>query len=536
MIRSTLLLLVVLATTSSGGGVEVNFSPTEEWQVVEAHHVLPKGLHVKVDLQTGVKLAKLVAAGNSPPEEEMSAVAVATDGSVSLVNDREDDESSSSSSWWKKQQQQQQSRPDFGERDDLATMHGVLSALPPPELARMGSEGEALLASGPDGMSTEEWERVLRILWEKRQGELQDAMAAVVEPVDRMTERIATIDEILADWNARREESVNRMVSALESLEEYVADVDNARDFHTLGGWSRLSDALQKWRLPPASDETAAAAAWAIGTAIQNEPTFQEWLMHEAADGIVLLNELVTILRHPYDDALVAPSDQLRRKALYATAAGIRGNRKMQALFARGGGGEALQQVLNSPEGAASPALRGKAAALISDLLEERAAAAAGEEAEVDGDDGLMEALTAQALCSPLANSVQHIARCDGSADPQTMACRPSASAALEKTLKTMQLLLLDHDGRQRPCKGVDAAQWTALQQVEALLFQRLSQMPNGGPSALTGLRQPSLTVTGMETEDASEARLGAGLAAGDADYILHLLELIQAVVGLSGM
>ena len=36
------------------------FVPTEEWQVVKPGQAVPKGLHIKYDLQTGVYMAKLL--------------------------------------------------------------------------------------------------------------------------------------------------------------------------------------------------------------------------------------------------------------------------------------------------------------------------------------------------------------------------------------------------------------------------------------------------------------------------------------------
>merc|ERR1712240_389257 len=36
------------------------FVPTHEWQVVKEGQVLPAGLHIKMDMTTGVKMAKLM--------------------------------------------------------------------------------------------------------------------------------------------------------------------------------------------------------------------------------------------------------------------------------------------------------------------------------------------------------------------------------------------------------------------------------------------------------------------------------------------
>mmetsp|Transcript_7387 Transcript_7387/g.8484 ORF Transcript_7387/g.8484 Transcript_7387/m.8484 type:complete len:94 (-) Transcript_7387:843-1124(-) len=45
-------------TTSTRVG-QANFTPSKEWKVVEDWHILPAGLEIKMDLQTGEKLARL---------------------------------------------------------------------------------------------------------------------------------------------------------------------------------------------------------------------------------------------------------------------------------------------------------------------------------------------------------------------------------------------------------------------------------------------------------------------------------------------
>ena len=50
---------VTAAAGGASGGGQVEFEPTDEWQVVEEHHILPGGLHVRLDMSTGQKWAKI---------------------------------------------------------------------------------------------------------------------------------------------------------------------------------------------------------------------------------------------------------------------------------------------------------------------------------------------------------------------------------------------------------------------------------------------------------------------------------------------
>ena len=63
--------------------------------------------------------------------------------------------------------------------------------------------------------------------------------------------------------------------AALRELEGLLCDIDNARDFHTIGGWPVLASLLAPSE--GRDSETQALAAWAIGSAVKNSYDYQLW-------------------------------------------------------------------------------------------------------------------------------------------------------------------------------------------------------------------------------------------------------------------
>ena len=61
----------------------------------------------------------------------------------------------------------------------------------------------------------------------------------------------------------------------MRELEGLLCDIDNARDFHTIGGWPVLASLLAPSE--GRDSETQALAAWAIGSAVKNSYDYQLW-------------------------------------------------------------------------------------------------------------------------------------------------------------------------------------------------------------------------------------------------------------------
>lgn len=103
--------------------------------------------------------------------------------------------------------------------------------------------------------------------WNIRQQELKEAMQSLLKPAEYM----ANITEYLQKPSV----SVETKAQLLVDLESLLSDIDNARDFHTLGAWPILVSFLYpNYPLPLIS-----RAAWAIGSAIKHDNDYQKWVL-----------------------------------------------------------------------------------------------------------------------------------------------------------------------------------------------------------------------------------------------------------------
>lgn len=114
----------------------------------------------------------------------------------------------------------------------------------------------------------------LQEIWTVRQLELKEAYEAIPKVQELLGERIAILEDSSASESA--------LVAVLTDLEDLLSDIDMARDFHTLGGFSTLVSMLHVSQ-PEAVREMA---AWTIGTAVKNEPTHQRWVLEVGVGGV----------------------------------------------------------------------------------------------------------------------------------------------------------------------------------------------------------------------------------------------------------
>jgi nucleotide exchange factor SIL1 len=281
---------------------------TDEWQLLGENDTIPAGLHVRMDLTTGERWAKLVVdddgAGNGKDmdgdaggggrrkekasQPRRSTAIVDAGGAVSVVasNDDDDDDGDDATA----------ATPP---RKDYEMMHRVMSKLPPEELDRFGGLPDAsTLLLGTTTTSeqrakiTDEQRKIfegrMEELWNARQEELRKAQEGLADLPGMLGERIRTMRmylddvvggsrEILEYRMGRRRRGDNRrdpdedenvgggedeekiddedknnvvrdVVDALRDLEYLLSDVDIARDFHTLGGWPGLVALLEPTR------------------------------------------------------------------------------------------------------------------------------------------------------------------------------------------------------------------------------------------------------------------------------------------------
>lgn len=196
----------------------------------------------------------------------------------------------------------------------------------------------------------------------------------------------------------------------LHQLESLLDDVDNARDFHTIGAWPTLLAFLQ----PHMHIDLRTAAAWAVGTAVKNTYDYQLWTLEtvpgvsgtggdsvggdassDAAQAKSAVNLLVDMLvadataannavpdTAPASSASVSvsnPVHDLQKRALYALSSATRGNLDVQDHTMRVSDGHMQSVYLDNLLSLAgkytsTPAeLQRKVWATVSDLIEERA-------------------------------------------------------------------------------------------------------------------------------------------------------------------
>ncbi len=147
-------------------------------------------------------------------------------------------------------------------------MRRALQRLPPSELERIGIDFTSPILEGTPRAEA------LHEAWIQRQREFKAAVETLVKPAEHM----AKLSQILTRSNATHFE----VSSALGELESLLADVDNARDFYTIGGWPILVSLLH----PSRTIEHRSLAAWAVGTAIKNSYDYQLWVLEEVSMSI----------------------------------------------------------------------------------------------------------------------------------------------------------------------------------------------------------------------------------------------------------
>ncbi|KAL3761333.1 hypothetical protein ACHAWU_000467 [Discostella pseudostelligera] len=340
---------------------------THEWQRLGENDTLPAGLHVKLDLSTGEKWAKLPSdddednnddgdkidgdaggsgsGGSSGRKTLVSSAVLDGTGALTILDNNNNEQQHDST------QNEASSNDAAQEEDDDAKylmMHRVMSKLPPDELERFG--GLPALPS-PDNNTalamqqlTDEQRQIFQKrmdeLWTQRQMELKQAQETLADFPEMLKERMATMTQYLEDvdgslrkvleerqqransvqndddsaeekeeetMEVEKEEVVlaNDIISALRDLEYLLSDVDNARDFHTMGGWSILVALLDEnvhHSIPMSEDDARdeevlvlvdkvqALAALCIGTAVSNLDEFRSWALEDVSSAIAKLS------------------------------------------------------------------------------------------------------------------------------------------------------------------------------------------------------------------------------------------------------
>mmetsp|Transcript_17717 Transcript_17717/g.26020 ORF Transcript_17717/g.26020 Transcript_17717/m.26020 type:complete len:576 (+) Transcript_17717:123-1850(+) len=308
---------------------------TSEWTLLGENDTVPAGLHIKVDLTTGQKWAKLVDEKedgdtmNAIPVEAEVTVNGDASTSLSVVST-----TSSSSSVWDVVSEvpvsgdDEDDEDDSGKKDsyDYAAMYRTLSNLPSDEKERMGGLPELPASYGTSSVKLTKkekaaFEKKMKALWEARQEEIRKFQEEFVADMPKILRaRIDVLKSYVRDPSTHlRKLDLNKddeyleedtpdeaeeedekyytldIIEALKDIEYHLSDIDMARDFYTLGGWpyllSLLSDSVHYRAVAPVNETSSEFmeitaekinaiqmyAAWVVGTAVKNTEEFHGW-------------------------------------------------------------------------------------------------------------------------------------------------------------------------------------------------------------------------------------------------------------------
>jgi hypothetical protein len=220
-------IVFLLSTSSSLLRVSAKeFVASSEFQILDPLDTVPAGLHIRIDMTTGERWAKIAVAG----EDDMQ-VAVP----VHVTPDGDDAAEAALASL--------NAPPKAEDSYDYAMMHRMLSKLPEEEKEAMSDLGMSLPPLLLDDMArTSEdarlaWEVKMQKIWKYRQEKVNKAMETLVDYPE-------VLKAILKTLSSHATLDSATVVDALDALSQHVDDIDLARDFHTMGGWKLLSEIL----------------------------------------------------------------------------------------------------------------------------------------------------------------------------------------------------------------------------------------------------------------------------------------------------
>lgn len=357
MLVAMLLSWVYVLWFFTGIGSAKEVEVTKEWQLLGENDTIPAGMHVRMDMTTGEKWVKL------PDEDETSdttttttsvaAAVVQVDGSVKVDTDTSSD--------------------DAIPKYDFEMMHRTLSKLPSEEMERYGGLPELPETGSTKKVLTSKerqaFEQRMAEIWDRRQAELKEFQSHLLDVPEVLKERVRGIHEYLEDplnqlrkVNLEKEDEhevlVTDILSLLKDLEFQLTDVDNARDFHTLGGWELLvalipeDSHVQNKTISKLSRATEskiravqAHASWTMGTAVKNTGEFHPYAVEKIKLGTKMTTALDMVLEvfcKDYKDEQWWPIRTLMTKSVYAIGSFLRGNRLAQAHLLRSNGAAKL--------------------------------------------------------------------------------------------------------------------------------------------------------------------------------------------------
>ena len=252
------------------------FVATKEWQVVEEGQAIPPGLHVRMNLQTGLKEAKLLDDEDKNDDVELASESVnaSEDGDSERDSEASSSDSSSQVSQGIKFKGDYRRTHYFGKSD----RRGIVN-----KKTKVFSRKELLQALHNEDKSDDSAEHMLLTAQDSRDDEsvsahtishreLGDILPASVdqESGKRQAELPYTLHEEVgmmlehSQTLAKKNATVEELVHALEELEYHVHNLDNAKDLNAIGGL-----VLVIRQLNHSSPEVRSNAAHVVGAASQ---------------------------------------------------------------------------------------------------------------------------------------------------------------------------------------------------------------------------------------------------------------------------
>ncbi|XP_033122374.1 nucleotide exchange factor SIL1-like [Anneissia japonica] len=326
----------------SGDGDADIFQPTNEWQVIKPGQSIPRGLHVRMDFQTGIKEAKLLDPEDVQTDEinQVKVVADGEDTHVERVNsDGEVEESvdmeDEKMKYWKD-----------GDHEGMRMInkdHFTQTEL---------KEALKKFKSGMDDVKDKEEAKKLQEKY-RSYSELKKDFEAMNVMVETDTE----IMQRLVEQYKQKDASLQQRVNVLLELEYYVHQIDNAQNLESVGGFQILVDGLNDTEL-----QIKEACAFVLGSAFQSNPKVQIQGLKEGA--------MSSLLRLMYNDQPMS----VQKKALYAVSSLIRHFPHAQLKFVSHGGVVILSQLLQRETIDMLP-IQIRAITLLNDLVNEHKSA-----------------------------------------------------------------------------------------------------------------------------------------------------------------
>lgn len=311
-----------------------------------------QGLHVRLNLETGKREAKLVDPNEEATEESMrsvvvdpnakeTTVTVSTDISGDIVPTEEDDDTltvtdevvsedaddvttDSSELTNTEEDEAPPAEPNWNHEK----IYDVLQALPePPKVEGMD------IHEAHEKLSPAEFRKQIVTLWKKRQAELKEALESLQDDAKYLGKLLEQFKD------AEQRGDTEGQLSVLEVLEWEVQDLDKTHVFNFIGGFGIIAEYLNSTNLPVRSH-----AAWVVGSAAKNYKDGQEWAI-DAGVMPKLIDSLT--LEIPSTEETAKDVLEVKKKAIYALSSIVRSNERGQRLFKLHNGPELLAGLFN---------------------------------------------------------------------------------------------------------------------------------------------------------------------------------------------